>query len=148
MWLLIRILPFLLGDLIPRNNLHWQCFFKLLEICDIATAPSISKESAAYLKLLIEEHHIQFCELYGSSSVIPNMHFIIHYPSQILRLGPLVHSWTMRYEVKLRIIKRAARMSNFKNICQTVVKRHQHLLCYYLYTTELFSRELIPPTGY
>ena len=34
-------------------------------------------------------------------------------------------------------------MSNFKNICQTVVKRHQHLLCYYLHTNELFSRELI-----
>ena len=92
MWLLIRILPFLLGDLIPRNNLHWQCFLKLLEICDIATAPSISKDSAAYLQLLIEEHHIQFCEVYGSSSVIPKMHFMIHYPSQILRFGPLVHS--------------------------------------------------------
>ena len=142
MWLLMRILPFLVGDLIPRNDMHWECYLKLVKICNIATASSVSRDTTLYLQLLIEEHHLQFCELYGSNSVIPKMHFIIHYPSQLLRFGPLVHAWTMRYEAKLRVIKRAARISNFKNVCQTVAKRHQHLLCYYLHTNKLLSREL------
>ena len=28
MWLLIRIFPVLLGDLIPTEDSHWQCFLK------------------------------------------------------------------------------------------------------------------------
>lgn len=45
----------------------------------------------------------------------------------------------MRHEAKLRVIKRAARVSNFKNICRSVAKRHQHLLCYYIHTSMLLS---------
>ena len=99
-------------------------------IINIATCPSVSKDTTAYLQLLIEEHHVQFCELYDSEAFIPKMHFLIHSPSQLLRFGPLINSWTMRYEAKLRAIKRAAHISNFKNVYQTVAKRHQHLLCY------------------
>ena len=102
MWLLIRIFPFLLGDLIPRDNAHWECFLMLMKICDIATAPSVSTDVVAYLELLIEEHHILFCRLYGTDAIIPKMHFMIHFPSQILRFGPLIHTWTMRREAKLK----------------------------------------------
>ena len=89
-------------------------------ICDIATAPSVSTNVVAYLELLIEEPHILFCRLYGNDAIIPKMYFMIHFSSQILRFGPLIDTWTMRHEAKLRIIKRAARMSNFKNVCLSV----------------------------
>ena len=62
---------------------------------------------------------------------------MIHYPQQILNFGPLIHTWTMRNEAKLRIIKRAAQVSNFKNVCQTVAKRHQQLLCLYVHSNLL-----------
>ena len=70
------------------------------------------------------------------------MHFMVHYPSQILRFGQLVYAWTMRYEAKLRIMMRAAKASNFKNVCQTVAKRHQHLLCYYLHVNKKFLQNV------
>ena len=41
MWLLVRILPILLGDLVPRGDLNWQCFLKLLEICEICVSPTV-----------------------------------------------------------------------------------------------------------
>lgn len=63
---------------------------------------------------------------------------MIHYPSQIYKFGPLIYSWTMRFESKLRVLKRASRHGNYKNICWTVAKRHQHLLCYYLNCREPF----------
>ena len=59
---------------------------------------------------------------------------MLHYPQQIINYGPLVHSWTMRQEAKLRVLKRAAHVSNFKNVCQTVAKRHQHLTCLHMHT--------------
>ena len=116
MWLLARILPFLVGDLIPRDYPQWECFLKLLQICDICTAPSVLPDTAMYLELLIEEHHTQFSVLYGKNLIIPKMHFMVHYPGQIFRFGPLIQAWTMRHEAKLRIIKRAARASNYKNV--------------------------------
>ena len=38
------------------------------------------------LKILIEEHHIQFKILYSVALVIPKFHFLVHYPEQIMRL--------------------------------------------------------------
>lgn len=134
MWLLARILPLLVGDLIPRNDNNWLCFLKLLKISEICTANVLSEDTAAFLKLLIEEHHSEFKLLYPGETITPKMHFMIHFSRQILNYGPLIHTWTMRHESKLRIIKRAARVSNYKNVCQTVAKRHQHLLCYYMHT--------------
>lgn len=64
---------------------------------------------------------------------------MIHFAPQILKFGPLIHTWTMRHEAKLRIIKRAARVSNFKNVCQTAAKRHQHLLCFYIQSNRLLN---------
>ena len=142
MWLLARIFPLLVGDLIPRDDPNWVCFLKLLKICDICTAPVLSEDTAAFLELLIEEHHAEFTRLYPSMSIIPKMHFMVHFPQQILNYGPLVHTWTMRHEAKLRIIKRAARVSNFKNVCQTVAKRHQHLLCYYMHSNSLLVKAI------
>ncbi len=67
---------------------------------------------------------------------------MVHFSRQILDYGPLIHTWTMRHEAKLRVIKRAARVSNFKNICQTVAKRHQHLLCYYMHSDMLLTKSV------
>ena len=142
MWLLAVIFPLLVGDLIPRDDCNWNCFLKLLKICEICTAPVLSADNAAYLEILIEEHHQQFIDLYPDESIIPKMHFMVHFPQQILNYGPLVHTWTMRYEAKLRIIKRAARVSNFKNVCQTVAKRHQHLLCFYMHSNLLSGKAI------
>ena len=142
MWLLTTIFPILVGDLIPRDNRKWNCFLKLARICERCVAPVLSADSAAYLEILIEEHHQQFRDLYPDESITPKMHFMVHFPQQILKYGPLVHTWTMRHEAKLRVIKRAARLSNFKNVCQTVAKRHQHLLCFYIHSHLLLGKAI------
>lgn len=139
MWLLARVFPLLVGDLIPRDDSNWKCFLKLLKICEICVSPVLSQDSAAYIELLVEEHHSEFKSLYDAS-IIPKMHFMVHFPQQILCYGPLIHTWTMRHEAKLRVIKRAARVSNFKNVCQTVAKRHQHLLCFYIHSNMFLTK--------
>ena len=60
---------------------------------------------------------------------------MIHYPSQMLRLGPLIHTWNMRQESKLSFIKRVSRRGNYKNVCKTVARKHQFWLCYQIQST-------------
>lgn len=140
MWLLAKIFPILVGDLVPRDDPNWHCFLTLLKICEICVAPALSADTVAYLEVLIEEHHQHFTKLYPDKSITPKMHFMVHYPRQILNYGPLINAWTMRHEAKLRIIKRAARVSNYKNVCQSVAKRHQHLLSFYIHSNRLLGK--------
>lgn len=36
------------------------------------------------LKLLVLEHHTKFVQLFGEDHYIPNVHFLLHYPEQII----------------------------------------------------------------
>lgn len=134
MWLLATVLPLLIGDLISESSEHWYCFLLLLQICSIAAAREIKHSSIEFFSVIIEEHHEHFKKLYSDKNIIPKMHYMLHYPS-IRNFGPLIHSWTMRYESKLRVLKRASRHGNLKNICKTVAK---NLLCYYLNKSNQF----------
>lgn len=147
MKLFSKIFPFLVGDRIPDTDENWICYILLLKICDICVSGVLKVDSASYLEILIEEHHTKFKTLYPATPIIPKMHFMIHYPKQIINYGPLVHTWTMRHEAKLRILKRAARVSNFKNVCQTVAKRHQHLLCIHMHNMLSNGLARPPETG-
>ena len=131
-WLLARTLPLLIASVIPETDPNWQCYLKLLKIIDIALAPLVTTDTCGILKVLIEEHHTLFKRLYPEWSIIPKMHYMVHYPEQIIALGPLVRAWTMRYEAKLHVLKCAGHVSNFKNISQTVSYRHQRWMCYEL----------------
>ncbi|KAK3739661.1 hypothetical protein QZH41_014201, partial [Actinostola sp. cb2023] len=64
------------------------------------------------------------------------MHNMIHLPRTILRLGPMVRSWCIRFEAKHNFFKKLAiTIGNFKNITLTLAKRHQQWLCYHLQTS-------------
>lgn len=138
MWLLAITLPLLVGDLVPEDCEEWNLFILLIRICSIACSWQITPDTASYLRVLIQEHHSKFKILYPHKTMIPKMHYMVHYPRQILKFGPLICAWTMRHEAKLSIIKRAASHGNFKNINYTVAKRSQHALCYHLNCGEPF----------
>ena len=76
MWLLVRTLPLLVGDLLSADNQHWKCFTILLDILDICTSHEISHDSVACLITLIEEHHSLFCELYPDIGIKPKLHYM------------------------------------------------------------------------
>ena len=82
-WLLCRLIPFMVGEHVPEDDLHWLNYLLMLEITDILFAPEISLDEVGYLKILIEDHHSSFCSLYPHASVIPKMHYIIHTPQLI-----------------------------------------------------------------
>ena len=140
--LLVRIMPFLIADKIPEDEDHWACFQLLKSICDIVFSPVVTENFCSSLKLLIRDHHLKFVELYGTSSYIPKMHFLSHYPEQMSSLGPMLNTWTMRYEAKLRFYKRASHLSNFKNIALSLANRHQNWMCYEMSSGHLILNHL------
>ena len=138
MLLLLRILPFLIGSVVPDSDRHWKCFLLLRKIIDMVFCPVVTTGMADSLKILIIEHHETFVSLYPSC-FIPKMHFLIHYPEQMLLVGPMVR--TTRHEVKLNFFKQTTGISSFKNITLSLANYHQRLACYELWNaiTELHT---------
>ena len=83
-------LPILIGDMVPCDDEHWQSFLVLLKICRIAVSPVCSYDTIAYLRVLVEEKPKLFTRLYPEHTVIPKQHYMVHNPSQIETLGPLI----------------------------------------------------------
>ena len=97
----------IIGDKILKGNLHWHIFLILLKICSIAVAPLCTHDLIAYLRLCVEEYLRMFHELYPTKTIILKQHYMLHYASQMENFGPLIHSWTMRQEAKLRFFKKS-----------------------------------------
>ena len=128
--LLMHIFPFLLADKLQVNDEQWNCFLTLKKILGIVLCPIVSENLSSSLKLLIKDYLIQFVQLYCDAAFIPKIHFLVHYPEQILAVGPLVCTWTMRHDAKLNFFKQASRLANFKNIPYSLASRHQRWMCY------------------
>ena len=62
MWLLGRMIPFLIGEDIPEEDANWIYYVQLLEITDLLMAPEIAEDEVAELGVLIYDHHAKFAE--------------------------------------------------------------------------------------
>lgn len=129
MWCFLRNLPLLVGNLIPREQEHWQLLKMLLDITDIVLAPTITANLCSYLGRLVEDHHTYFKTLFPGKQLTPKQHFLVHYAKCLEMSGPPVRYWTMRFEARHQIFKDLAKNTNcFKNVCQTLAKRFQRIM--------------------
>jgi hypothetical protein len=144
MWCLGRILPLIIGEWVPEDDRHYHTFLVLRSILDITIAPVISKEKAMHLRELIDEDHQCFKLCYPESSVIPKMHYIVHLPQWILRCGPIVRFWTMRFEARHKLLKKlSSAIGNFINILKSLSQRYQEYQCYHQLNKQNFFRETV-----
>jgi hypothetical protein len=74
-----------MGDFVEREDEKWLCIRMLWNIVQICTAREISVDDVNYLRVLIEDHHRLFSNIYPESSIIPKMHYLVHVPDDILR---------------------------------------------------------------
>lgn len=85
MWCLGKFLPLIVGSSIPNDNEKWQHFLLLLKIVDIIFSPVASVDDLGILESYIEEYLWQFSYIYPGRSIIPKMHYLVHYPVHIYR---------------------------------------------------------------
>lgn len=144
-WCLLRMLPVLIGEKIesPGENQTWQLILLLREIVSLICAPAISTGQIAYLRVLIDEYLYFRKQAFPDQKLRPKHHYVSHYPELIIRFGPLIRLWTLRFESKHTYFKQCARkLHNFKNLCFTLSERHQ-LLQAYLSAGELFPPDVV-----
>lgn len=123
-WTLVRYLPLMLIDVIPKCGERWNILSLLLEIMNICFAPIIPVKMTYVLENLIFKHHSLVKKYNGK--IIPKHHIMIHYPNAIRKMGPLIYLWSMRFEAKHGYFKNLInKLRNFKNIPQTLCMRHQ-----------------------
>ena len=141
MWCFLRNLPVMIGRHIPHEQEHWKLLLLLLDICDIVFSPVITSNLSRFLALLTEEHHAYYKEIYPGEMLLPKHHFMVHYPSCLLKSGPPVTYWCMRFEARHNFFKELARITRcYKNICLTLATRFQFAL-----SSSIQSGRLIPP---
>lgn len=97
----------IVGDIVtdPTDDV-WNLTLQLKDIVDMVCAQKISVAQVAYLDILIQEYLESRKALFPECHLRPKHHFLRHYPALILKFGPLIRLWTMRFESKHSYFKR------------------------------------------
>ncbi len=139
---LVRNTPLIFGDLVPPGNPNWNLLLILLHIINIVFSPVVTYGMTVFFKHLISEHHQLFKLVYPQKRLIPKHHFMVHYPSCIRKIGPLLHAWSMRFEAKNKLFKNM--LKSFKNITKSLAKKHQMTIGNHWETLSLQQKEFGP----
>lgn len=98
MWCLLRLLPLMIGDLIPLCNRYWNLLLLLLQCMEFIFSPSITPGATIFLAYIIEEHHRLFLELYPHLHLRPKHHFMLHYP----RVGIYIYLFVLSHSLSVK----------------------------------------------
>ena len=124
-WTLLRLLPLMIGHLVP-NCSEWAILVLYIRILELIVAPSIMESELVLLRSLIESFLRRAVSIFGQD-ITPKMHFMLHYPDEIRKHGPLRMLWTLRFEQKHQILKRFLESSRCrKNVCASIASKHEY----------------------
>ncbi|XP_064641941.1 uncharacterized protein LOC135496511 [Lineus longissimus] len=131
-WCLLRNLPLFLHLKVQNpEDETWKLILLLREIVELVCSPKIAEGQVAYLLVLIEEYLNERKNIFPDVKLRPKHHYLIHYPRLILQCGPLIRSWTMRFESKHAYFKTHVRhCANFINLTKSLTTKHQLLQAY------------------
>lgn len=99
MWCLIRFLPLLVGNKIPKDDRNRECIL-LRDMLFYVCLPALAREHILIMSDIIEEFHESYRNCFPEEDVKPKFHYTFHYPKLTQMFSPLVHLQTLRFEVK------------------------------------------------
>ncbi|XP_062578360.1 uncharacterized protein LOC134240278 isoform X1 [Saccostrea cucullata] len=124
----MTLLPFMIGSEIDEHDENWKNFIRLLKITLLVISPVASSNTIMSLRQLIYSHNYSFRKLYPEILFTPKLHYLIHFPDQILKFGPARNHWCMRMEAKHGLFKNK-KWKNFKDLPLSVALHHQRWMC-------------------
>ena len=126
---LIQNLNLIIGDLVPKNNEHWQMYLFLKEIVTVVSSNTIHPLTYQALETLIFEYLTLLTSL--ANYFKPKHHFLVHYPRSMKRFGPLWKISCLRYESKNQEGKVVSKNTSSRvNINKTIAIKNQLQLNY------------------
>ena len=130
-WVLLRLLPLLmLYAGVPVDSLKQCVEFKLIvqliHIMQTLSSFILYRREIDHLRQEIEKFLSDLLHLFPRIHLTPKHHYLLHYPGQLLKHGPLRRLWCMRFEAYHQVLKRTiANSRQRKNICRSIALRHQ-----------------------
>lgn len=135
-WILLRLLPLIIGQIMPEDEPAWQVILDLKDTVELAVEPVHTDETIACFEAKIYYYRQRYLKLFPQIKLLPKHHFVEHYPHMIWCFGPVIGPWTMRFEAKHSFFKQVARHTNcFKNIPRSLAIKHQFMLGYHTHST-------------
>ena len=93
-WCFLRLLPLMVGDRV------WAVLLLLEDVLQVCTSYQVDIPLSEFLADLIETFLDSYFREFPDVSMKPKFHYIVHYPKLMLKFGPLIHCWTLRFEGK------------------------------------------------
>lgn len=90
---LIRLLPLIVGDLVPPGDEAWEVLLDFLQCLQLICARVLSPGQIAYLEDLLSSFGHKRRQVFNREDT-PKHHYLYHYPKQMSRI------WTYRFESK------------------------------------------------
>lgn len=137
---LILHLSFILYKLKNKLESEWHAMEVLLQFLQIVFSSKVRKSDIERLRNLSKEH-LEYLIAVGLN-LLPKHHNTTHYARLFEIIGPLIHSWMMRYESKHKMSTDLVHLTyNYKNLPLTLAKRHEARAC--LSQNNSFSVDII-----
>lgn len=124
----MQLLPFMIGDMVPEGDEIWMNYLQIVQITALVISPLASQKSIATLKQLIFSHNYNFKKLFPHVNFTPKLHYLTHFPRQIILFGPARNHWCMRFEAKHGLFK-MKKWRSFKSLEKSVALYHQRWMC-------------------
>ena len=130
----IRYMPYtvhqLVGDCKPGDSPALDLLLLLHQLQDYMMADALNPaDIMGYEETLVLffDTRKKCVELYtGFSKIVPKYHFLEHYAEQMRRFGPILCTWTARFESKHQDFKNWAEASkNWINLLKTLAEKNQ-----------------------
>lgn len=138
-WNFLRFFPVVFYDFRNCDKVGYRLIILLHEVVELICAPKITIEQVSYLQNLIQEYLELRQDSFSHVPLRAKHHYMMHYPNLIIKFGPLIRLWTMRFESKHSYFKKCVHScQNFINVTKTLSERHQ-LLQAYLGVGDLFN---------
>ena len=132
-WTMGRLLPLMVGALIPTDLEEWLLFVEFLQIVELVCSPVVTSTLISDLQCKVEAWLAKFVRVFPAEKMTPKMHYIIHYPNEMKKHGPLRQCWTLSFEMKHQLFKRFAKqMKSKRNVCKMLIERHQERVAFLL----------------
>lgn len=124
---LILHIPFILYEFKNQLKDIWPAVSSMLQIIRLLLSYELTKNDIKRLSELITEH-LTFYQQFFNQHLKPKHHFLLHYITIILLMGPVVRFWCMRMEAKHRVFEGMVNKTKcFINIKKTLAYKHQEL---------------------
>lgn len=120
-WWLSNILPFIIGDAVPSGDAKYVTFLRLLQIQQLCTSAVATALTIRSLEIIVTRFITSFLASYPELGFTPKLHYLVHFPRQIMLYGPSRNHWCMRMEAKNGFLKRK-KLRNTQNVPLSVAR--------------------------